>query len=375
MHCDATQVLLFRWPGRWTAGAADVASLRDPAPSVRHGRRGAIMEGNGRPFHPSDPRHRPRRDRGVDRFPRRHCGGLGPGASPLHRGEAAGAGQRAAARRPPHDLHPIPQHDPRFAAAVLPRRRASRAAHPQAGALERGRHGHPGQQGRRRHRRAPVHLRLLGRTLRGRVQPLLQGQGRRSGRRPHLLPGPRRTGRVRPRLPRGAPRRGASGQLPDGGGKNRAVELPPPTTHARLLGVPHRVDGPGPHPFHLPRPLQPLHAPPPHRRHLREHRVVLRGRRRVRRARDARGHLPGRAQRPRQPQVGGQLQPPAPRRPGEGQQQDHPGARGRVPRSRLERDQGDMGLEVGRAADARHRRRAAQQDVCHRRRRVPALRG
>ena len=47
----------------------------------------------------------------------------------------------------------------------------------------------------------------------------------------------------------------------------------------------------------------------------------------------------------------------------------------RVPRCRLERDQGDLGLEVGRAARPGQGRRAAQQDELDRRRRVPALRG
>ena len=57
-----------------------------------------------------------------------------------------------------------------------------------------------------------------------------------------------------------------------------------------------------------------------------------------------------RARRPRaarQPDLGRQLQPAAARRPGPRQRQDHPGARGRLPRRRLERDQGDLGLAAG----------------------------
>ena len=84
--------------------------------------------------------------------------------------------------------------------------------------------------------------------------------------------------------------------------------------------------------------------------------------------------LAGRPRAARQPDLGRQLQPAAPRRPGAGQRQDHPGARGRLPGRRLERHQGHLGLEVGRAAGPRRRRRAAQQDEHHRRRRVPALR-
>ena len=85
-------------------------------------------------------------------------------------------------------------------------------------------------------------------------------------------------------------------------------------------------------------------------------------------------HLARRPRAARQPDLRRQLQPAAPRRSGARQRQDHPGARGRVPRRRLERHQGHLGLEVGRAARPRRRRRAAQQDEHHRRRRVPAVR-
>ena len=49
----------------------------------------------------------------------------------------------------------------------------------------------------------------------------------------------------------------------------------------------------------------------------------------------------------RQPDLRRQLQPAAPRRPGARQRQDHPGARERLPRRRLERDQGDLGHRTG----------------------------
>ena len=65
----------------------------------------------------------------------------------------------------------------------------------------------------------------------------------------------------------------------------------------------------------------------------------------------------GRARAARQPDLGRQLQPPAPRRPGARQRQDHPGARVRLPRRRLERDQGDLGFALGPAAGRRYRRR------------------
>ena len=95
-----------------------------------------------------------------------------------------------------------------------------------------------------------------------------------------------------------------------------------------------------------------------------------------RRRRDGRARVDGRdrARRPRaarQPDLGRQLQPPAPRRPGPRQRQDHPGARVRLPRRRLERDQGGLGIALGSAAGRRHRRRARARDGGVRRRRVP----
>ena len=49
----------------------------------------------------------------------------------------------------------------------------------------------------------------------------------------------------------------------------------------------------------------------------------------------------------RQSDLRRQLQPAAPRRPGPRQRQDHPGAGGHLPRRRLERHQGDLGLASG----------------------------
>ena len=66
---------------------------------------------------------------------------------------------------------------------------------------------------------------------------------------------------------------------------------------------------------------------------------------------------PGGAREARQPDLRHQLQPAAPGRPGARQRQDHPGARGRVPRLRLERHQADLGQLLGPAAGARQGRR------------------
>ena len=87
-----------------------------------------------------------------------------------------------------------------------------------------------------------------------------------------------------------------------------------------------------------------------HDRHGRPQGLGLPRRRRDGRAREPRRHRARGARGPRQPDLRGQLQPAAPRRAGARQRQDHPGARGHLPRRRLERDQADLGHRLGRAA-------------------------
>ena len=148
---------------------------------------------------------------------------------------------------PPRCRTPYVNTIPPEQRAVVPRRRAHRAPHPRLHPLERGGDGHQGQQARRRHRRPPVHVRLVGQPLRGRLQPLLPGQGRRPARRPRLLPGPRRARHLRPRLPRGParPRTTSTTSAARSAGAG-SRQLPPPAADARLLGVPDGVDGPRP---------------------------------------------------------------------------------------------------------------------------------
>ena len=89
-----------------------------------------------------------------------------------------------------------------------------------------------------------VDLRQLGRALRGRLQPLLPGQGRRRLRRPGLLPGPRlaRASTPAPSSRAGSPRTQLDNFRHEVG-RRRPPQLPPPPLAARLLGVPDRVDG------------------------------------------------------------------------------------------------------------------------------------
>ena len=160
-----------------------------------------------------------------------------------------------------------------------------------------------------------------------------------------------------------------SGRLPSGDLARRARRRPPvvpaPSADARLLGVHHRLDGPGPDQRHLPGPVQPLPAQPRHQGHQPPTRLGVHRRRRDGRARGTGGTRRRRPGRAGQPHLRRQLQPAAPRRPGPRQRQDHPGARGLLPRRRLERHQGRLGTRVGPATRRRPRRspgRPAQLD-------------
>ena len=133
---------------------------------------------------------------------------------------------------------------------------------------------------------------------------------------------------------------------------------PHPRMMERLLAVPHRVDGSRADQCDLPGDDQQV---PRGARHQAGRRLARLGV--PRRWRDGRGRVaraaPGRRQRgARQPHLRDQLQPAAPRRAGPRQRQDHPGARELLPRSGLERHQGDLGPRLGRAPRPRLRRRA-----------------
>ena len=272
-----------------------------------------------------------------------------PGPRPVRHAPAAGAGPRAAGRRARPAQHGLHQHDPARARALVPRRRVRRAPDPGLHPVERGDHGQPGQPAGPGRRRPHRHLRLGGQPVRGRLQPLLPRQGPRRVRRPGLLPGPRRARHLRPRLPGGPAHRAAAQRLPAGAvaPRRRPAVLPAPAAHAGLLGVPDRLDGPRRHQRGLPGPVQPVPAGPGAQGHQPLARLGVPRRRRDRRARGTRRDQPGRPRGARQPHLRHQLQPAAPRRPGPRQRQDHPGARGHVPRRRLERDQGRSGAGTG----------------------------
>ena len=178
---------------------------------------------------------------------------------------------------------------------------------------------------------------------------------------------------LRPRLPGRPPDRGAAAQLPRGGRWRRAVVLPAPVADARLLAVPHRLDGAGAADGDLSGPLPEVPASPGSGRHRQPQGLGLHGRRRDGRAGEPGRHLARRPREARQPGLRDQLQPPAPGRPGARQRQDRPGTGGRLPGRRLERHQGAVGQLVGPADRVRHRRPPAAPHGGMRRRRVPGL--
>ena len=77
----------------------------------------------------------------------------------------------------------------------------------------------------------------------------------------------------------------------------------------------------------------------------------------------------------RQPDLRRQLQPAAARWPGARQRQDHQRTRSGIPRRRLERDQGSLGLRLGSLVRTRHQRPASEAHGRVRRRRVSELQG
>ena len=227
--------------------------------------------------------------------------------------------------------------------------------------------------------RPHLDLRLRRDAVRGGLQPLLPRQGPPRWWRPGVLPGPRLPRHVRPRLPRGPAVRGPPRRVPPGEVARRrrcaagAAVVPAPAADARLLGVPHGVDGHRPDERHLPGAVQQVPPQPWPQGHQRPARVGVPRRRRDGRARVARPAAARGRRGARQPHLRRQLQPAAARRPGARQRQDHPGARGVLPRRRLERHQGRLGPRLGPAARRRRRRRAGPPDELDLRRRLPDL--
>ena len=133
-----------------------------------------------------------------------------------------------------------PEQEPSF-----PGDEADRAPDPAARPLERGRRWSCARTTRfAGHRRPPLDLRLGAASTRSASTTSSAARTTAAGR-PGLLPGPRGAGHLRPGLPRGPPDRRPARPLPARGRARAGPQLvPAPAAHARLLGVPDRLDGP-----------------------------------------------------------------------------------------------------------------------------------
>ncbi len=167
-------------------------------------------------------------------------------------------------------------------------------------------------------------------------------------------------------------RRVPAGEVPS---QRWAAVLPAPAPDARLLGVPHRLDGARSAQRHLPGPVQQVPARPWDQGHLPPAGLGVPRRRRDGRAGGPRRAATGRLRGAGQPHLRGELQPAAAGRSGARERQDHPGAGVDLPGRRLERHQGDLGPGVGSAARRGPGRRAGEPHERHPRRRLPDLPG
>ena len=282
--------------------------------------------------------------------------------------------RRRGVRWLPSMVTPYVNTIPLEAQTPVPGRPGDGAAPRRADALERAGDGDARQPRRERRlgraRRPHRQLRLGGRPVRGRLQPLLPRPQRRAGRncrRPRLLPAALRARRLRPRLPRRAALRRGPRPLPPGADRAGARRARPDLVSASaadagLLAVPDRLDGHRPDQRDLPGALHALPRPPRAAAGGGQHGAAaaclgLLRRRRDGRARIDRRALAGGAREARQLHLRHQLQPAAPRRPGARQRPDRRRARVAVRRRRLARREVPLVERLGRAVRARPRPR------------------
>ena len=292
-----------------------------------------------------------RRDRGRRRRARERAGARDRGA----RGDA----RRAHAGRADDAVR---QHDRGRGAGAFSGRSRHRGAAAALHPLERDGDGRARAEGPQRAGRARRDVLVGGDAVRRRLQPLLARAVARRGRRPRVLPRSLVAGHLLARVHRRPHHRRAGRQLPARGRRQRSSVVPASVADAGLLAIRDRLDGARLAASRVPSALHALSARPRADRRQRSQGVGVSGRRRDRRARIARRARDGGAREARQLDLRRQLQLAAARRAGTRQRQDHPGARGRVPRRGLERDQGDLGFALGPAARGGRQRHAGQGD-------------
>ncbi len=269
----------------------------------------------------------------------------------------------------------VREHDPRRRGAALPGRPAARGTPRGGAALERARDGGPREPRLRRARRPHRELRVGGRSVRGRIQPFLPRGGRRVGRRSRLFPASFVAGRLCARVSRRLPERRAARSLPARDRRAGPVLVPASVADARLLAISDGLDGHRPDQRDLPGALHALPAEPRPVAHRRPQGMGLLRRRRDGRAGIDRRAVARGARGARQSRVRDQLQPAAPRRPGARQRPHRRRARVAVRGRGLERDQGALGLRLGRAVRARRDGRARARVRADGRRPVPDVLG
>ncbi len=252
---------------------------------------------------------------------------------------------------------------------------AGRGAHHLDHALERARHGGAGEHGLWRARRPRRLLRFRRRDLRARLQPLLPGRRReRRRRRSRILPAAFGARRLCPCLPGGAALRDQPEALPPGDRRRGPVLVPASLADARLLAGADRLDGHRADERDLPGAscaTSSATAASP-KRAASTSGACSATARWTSRNRSARSRW--RRAKSSTTSPSSSIATSTARRAGARQRPDYPGAGERLPRRRLERRQGAVGLGMGRDLRPRHQPRPLAPLRRHGGRQVPDAR-
>ena len=336
-----------------------------PHGAIAHPARPAVASPSRASIHETDcpsGRSRPRSHRNPRVAGLARLRPQGPGRAARRAAAARARDPRAPQRRQAavHGQHALRQHHRRRRADAGSRQQRDRAPHQEPRPLER--HGDGGQGQPRLATASAATSRPTPRRRRSTRSASTTSSAARTTSRAATSSTSRATPRracTRARSSKGRLSTAAARELPPRAeAGRRPVVVPAPVADARVLGGADGLDGPRADHVDLPGALLPLPRGSRPQAQDRPEGVGVPRRRRDRRARVARRDHAGVAREARQPDLRHQLQPAAARRPGARQRPDHPGARGGLPRRRLERHQGAVGPRVGRAAREGSRRPA-----------------